>query len=373
MKKHFAKMLAAVAMTWLSGSAIAGDPCAPCVNEQPAAKGGWYASAGVMYLKQTGSRDVAYGTNNYSGIDVDGQTTLLSSSISEFDHEYRWAGRVEVGVKDCSGFGLRARYFQFNDSNTISLIDASGQQSTPDFPGVSYNEITGTKFLTANPLGVGFGTIGTETSPSSFIVDRSLNMRALDLDVTSDNRLGSLELTWSAGIRWMQIDQTYNAYESILDTTTFEFPIVLPVKQALTSGHTLNAWGPTVGVEGRYPILSSLKAYGSGRFGILYAECHQDVTVVKTGLDPTIFQPPVAPISGANSNRRLAMPIGELELGGEYTHTMGCDGPELFVRGTVLGSTYWGAGTSARVNGNNNPGNEDLIFFGFTASVGIRY
>lgn len=372
MKKHIAKMLAAAAMMWLGGSAAAQEPGTVVMNEQPAARGGWYASAGVLYLKQTGSRDLAYATNNYSGIDDAGATTLLSSSITEFDHEYRWSGRAEVGVKDASGFGLRARYFWYTDNNSISLIDDVGEQSTPNFPGVSYNEITGTKFLTANPVGTGFGTVGTAGAPSSFIADRSLTMRALDIDLTSDNRVGSLELTWSAGLRWMQIDQVYNAYENVLTPGTFEFPVVLPLSQSLTSSHSLDAWGPTVGLDARYPILSSFKGLVSGRFGILYAECHQQVSVVKSG-DPNVFQPPVAPISGAQSNRRLGMPFGELELGGEYSRTLGCDGPEIFVRGTVLSSSYWGAGTSARVNVNNNPGNEDLIFFGFSASVGIRY
>lgn len=373
MKKHIAKMLAAVAMTWLSGSAIAGEPCATCVSDQPAAKGGWYASAGVLYLKQTGSRDLAFATNNYSDIDPNGQTTLLSSGITEFEHQYRWSGRVEVGVKDCSGFGLRARFFWINDSSSLGLIDNSGTQSDPNFPGVAFNEITGTKFLTANPLGIGFGTVGTATSPSLFEAERKLNLRAIDFDVTSDCHRGCLELTWSAGIRWMTIEQEYNARETILDTTTFEFPAVLPISQTLTSNHSLNAWGPTVGVEGRYPILCNLKAFGSGRFGILFAEGQQRVDVVKTGLDPNNFQPPIAPISGAESHRCLGLPFGELELGGEYSKTLGCDGPEIFLRGSVISLAYWGAGTAARVNASNNPANEDLIFFGFSASVGIRY
>lgn len=373
MKKPIARLLAAVAMTWLGSSAIAGEPCATCVSEQPAARGGWYVSAGVLYLKQTGSRDLAFGTNSYSEIDANGQTTLLASSISEFDHEYQWSGRIQAGVKDCSGFGLRASYFWINDSSRVTLLDNSGTQSNQDFPGVAFNEITGTKFVTANPLGVGFGTVGTESSPSIFAAERKLNLRAIDFDVTSDCHHGCLETTWFAGLRWMQIDQSYNAAEVILNTETFEFPNVLPIAQALTSNHSISAWGPTVGAEARYPVGCNFKAFGAGRFGLLYADGHQRVDVVKTGLNPDVFIPPIAPVSGAESHRCLVMPIGELELGGEYYRTIGCDGPEIFVRGSVLANAYWGAGTSARVNGANSPGNEDLIFFGFSLTAGVRY
>lgn len=369
MKKHFSKLLAAVAVSWLGGSAYAGDGCAPC--EQPAAsKGGWYASAGVLVLKQVGGSNPAFVTESYSDIDpVLGTTTLLGSSISEFSQAYNWSGRMELGVKDASGFGLRFRFFWIDDSSSLSFLDNSGVQSDPAFPGNTYNSSTGNRYLTANPLGINFATVGTETAPSRFAASRDLEIKSYDLDITSDYKHCNLEVTWSAGLRWLTIDQSYNASENILDPALLEAPSVYPIGQNLASSHSLRAFGPTVGVEARYGLTDSLKGFVAGKFGILYADGSQNAALTLTTNDPN-FQVPNSSIA---AERRYALPTGELELGAEYAHTLGCDGPQLFVRGSVLSQAYWGAGNAARVNSSNQPANEDLFFFGFSAQVGIRY
>lgn len=372
MKKHMTKLLAAVAMTWLGSSAWAGDPCTAC--EEPATRGGWYGSVGVMVLKQVGGSNPAFVTENYSPVDQNGQSFLVSSQLSEFDHQYRWAGRAEVGVKDASGFGLRVRYFWFEDDNSISFLDNTGVQSVDGFPGQTYNSTTGNRYLTANPVGINFASVGTESAPSQLNYDRNLRIQALDLDLTSDCRRGCLEVTWFGGIRFMRIEQDYNASERVLPPLeNFEFPAVYPVGQQLRSSHSLDAWGPTVGVEARYPVMANMKAFTSARFGLLYAEGDQVATLALQARDPD--QPPVfqVPFSSITMSRTLALPIGELELGGEYNRVLGCDGPELFVRGSVMANAYWGAGNAARVNSSNMPANEDLYFFGFAATVGIRY
>lgn len=373
MKKHIAKLLAAVAMTWLGGSAIAGEPCATCVSAQPVAKGGWYASAGVLYLKSVGTSDVAYSATAWSPIDEAGQTFRLGTVINDFDHNYNWGGRAEIGLKDCSGFGVRIRYFQYNDSSSVSTIDNQGTQSDEQFPGVVYNQITGIQYRSAAPLGVGFSSVGTGTAPSLSEANRSLQIRFLDFDVTSDCRYGCAEITWFAGIRWLQINQSYNAADTVLDPFALEAPNVIPIQQTLASNQTLNGWGPTVGVEARYPVAENFKAFGSARFGILHAEGYQRVDVREVPLDPLNYQPLIALNYGAENSRCIGLPIGELELGGEYSKCLGCDGPELFIRGSVLSQAYWGAGNAARVNSGNNPGNTDLFLFGFAVDVGVRY
>ncbi|HQR05374.1 MAG TPA: Lpg1974 family pore-forming outer membrane protein [Gemmatales bacterium] len=370
MKKHIAKLLAAVAMTWLGGSALAGEPCTTCANDQPAAKGGWYASAGVLYLKHVGTSDVAYAATAWSPLDENGQNVALGTSISNFDHNYNWGGRFEVGVKDCSGFGARIKYFQYNDSSSVGVLDNVGTQSIPTLPGVSFNQTSGITFQPANALGVNYTSVGTDTAPSFFTADRSLQIRSLDFDVTSDCRYGCLEVTWFGGIRWLQINQSYNSSDTVLNPELLENPNVVPQQQILNSNQTLNGWGPTVGVEGRYPVASNLKAFGSARFGILHMEGNQRVDVTQIPVPGSAFNPVHL---GNVSSRCLGMPIGELELGSEYSKCLGCDGPELFVRGSVLSQGYWGAGNAARVTGQNTIGNTDLFLFGFAVDIGVRY
>lgn len=376
MKKHITKLLAAVAMTWLGGSAVAGDqPCGTCAPE-PAARGGWYASAGVLYLKQVGGSNIAFGTTEFGAFDVDANAApVIGSTLTDFNHDYKWSGRLEVGVKDCSGFGLRARMFWINDSSTFAFQDAVGDQTiiTPADPvgGNAQNLQTGLVFRTANAGGINMISVGTAGAPSDLTYSRNLKLRAYDFDLTADARQGCLETTWFAGIRYMTIDQGYNATEVVVTPGLIEHPNVIPQSQFFTSQHSLSAWGPTVGMEARYPVADSLKAFAGARFGILHAEGSTSASLVVTPSDAaTGFLIPNAAIVG---NRCLAMPIGELELGAEYTRVLSCDGPELFVRGSVIGLGYWGAGNAARVNSSNEPANEDLYYFGFSASVGIRY
>lgn len=374
MKKHITKLLAAVAMTWLSGSAIADEPCVTCAPE-PVARGGWYASAGVLYLKQVGGSNTAFSTDTYSAVDpVTGQSELLSTSLTNFSQNYKWSGRAEIGVKDASGFGLRARFFWINDSSSIKFTDAVGDQTVisdaDPLGGTAYNTTSGLVFNSANALGINMTSVGTASAPSDVTFSRRLKLRAYDFDVTSDCRRGCLETTWFAGIRYMTIDQNYDATETVLSPDLIEHPNVIPIAQNFTSQHSLQAWGPTVGVEGRYPILDSLKGFAGARFGILYAEGPTSASLVLTPRADAAFQVANTAVVG---NRCLGLPIGELELGAEYSRVLGCDGPELFIRGSVLGLAYWGAGNAARVNSSNEPANEDLYFFGFSATIGIRY
>ncbi|HMO34900.1 MAG TPA: hypothetical protein PKA06_02555 [Gemmatales bacterium] len=205
--------------------------------------------------------------------------------------------------------------------------------------------------------------MGTATAPSTFRASRDLEIRAYDFDITSDCKRGNLETTWSAGLRWLTIDQSYN------DPGALEATAVFPITQNLFSNHNLNAFGPTVGLEARYALNNNLKGFVGGKFGILYAEGDQNATLLLGSNDPN-FQLPNGTIS---AGRCLALPVGELELGAEYARVLGCDDPELFIRGSVISQAFWGAGNAARANSTNHPANEDLFFFGFSAMVGIRF
>src|SRR5690349_5720289 len=140
MSRYFAKALAAVALAWLGGSASAGDAPtsityqpAPQAAAQPAPatgfashggyvagpsgyvgcgcgcglghcdrveRGGWYGSAGIMYLKQNWTRDLAWTSQRFSDIDpTTGDTTVTGTGRDEFKHDWDIAYRFEIGYK----------------------------------------------------------------------------------------------------------------------------------------------------------------------------------------------------------------------------------------------------------------------------------
>jgi hypothetical protein len=161
----------------------------------------------------------------------------------------------------------------------------------------------------------------------------------------------------------------------VINPQNLAAPNVIPEAQILTSGNNINAFGPTIGLGARYPLSGSFSAVAQTRFAILYSNSHATAHSVEVPVDPANYQPLLGLTNDVSDERCSIIPVGELELGGEYHRTLGCNGPELFVRGSVLTQCYWGAGRAAHVNFNNNPigTGEDLIFFGFSASVGVRY
>jgi hypothetical protein len=382
MRKHIATAMAAAAMAWLGGNATAGDQLyvipqncgttADCCAT--GTKGGWYGSVGVLFLKEVGTRDLAYETRVFDQTPPPDGPLLQQVIPVEFSHSYRASGRFELGWKSDNGLGIRGRFFWIHDSASTSLEDNAGFQNTAEFPNLNFSRSSGTVFQTSQPLGTSFSTVGTETAPSIFTTNSRLRLQSWDLEATSDCHYGALEMTWSAGLRWLHIAQDYQANETVINPGDLLFPDITPIQQSLTSGHNLNAFGPTIGLEGRYPVTSNLKALAQARFGLLYAKGTQSVFGSETPLEgiPT-YTPTLALNYNVAGDRCVTLPVGELELGAEYSKTIGCNGPELFIRGTVLSQAYWGAGRAARVNFNNNPSSEDLIFFGFAVDVGIRY
>jgi hypothetical protein len=330
---------------------------------------------GVLFLKEVGTRDLAYDTRIFDNTPPPNGPVLLATVPNEFTHEYRLSGEAELGWKNCDGFGFRGRFFWIHDSASTSFVDNQGFQSDPNFPGLVFNQISGVAFHSGNPLGLGFTSVGTADAPSLFTTSSSLRLQSLDLEATSDCHLGCLETTWSAGLRWLHIAQTYNASDVVINPDALVAPNVIPRAQVLTSGHDVNAFGPTIGLGARYPIASSFSAVAQTRFGILYSNSRATANLVEIPVDPEHYQPLLGLTNEAKESRCSILPVGELELGGEYTRTLGCNGPELFVRGSVLSQCYWGAGRAAHVNFNNNPigTGEDLIFFGCSVSVGVRY
>jgi len=401
MRRHIANALAAVAVAWLGGAASAGDPpvtllpsdgaVAVPANAAPVGgapyamncggcgaveRGGWYGSAGVLFLKQTGTRDLAWRSTAFSDVNPEfGDTTILATGREEFTHDFDLSGRLELGWKGSNGYGARFRYFWLRTSSTLNLLDDVGVQTDPGFQGVAYNQITGVAFTPASPLGVGFTTVGTADSPSIFSLTRDLKLQSWDLELTSDcSNCGGLELTYTAGLRFLHIEQGFGAADQVIDPAAIALPDVIPALQAFSSRHTVNGFGPTVGVNARYGLGGDLKAIGNAQFGLLYYRGSQSVVGGEIPSETAVQYHPIQALRyGADQDRRGVLPTGELELGAEWGRIIGNNGPEVFVRGSMLSQVYWGAGTSARVNFNSNPANEDLIFFGYALSVGIRY
>ena len=370
MLKRYSQALAAVALALVGGAAYAQQAAQPAISAvdcnacaTPCTSGGsFYGSVGVLYLKST-----ANSNNAYSSFDTpfeDGTTLSSFSTISDFNRRYDFAYRTEFGYTTDCGWGGRLRWFSFVSADSISVLD--NQQ---DFAGPG-SGVASVK-ATASPLGLQFSTFGDNIDPSTLVVETRVRVKTWDLELTRNTRCGCLDLTWSAGVRYLQIDQDYNALER-LNAPASTLDRDIRVAQTIISNHTMNGIGPILGLEGRHTLWDNLRVYGLGRVGFIFCDGHHQAWS-QVEFNPEFQIDPVN--SAAEEFRSRMVTTAEVEMGLEYAHEL-CSGSEVYVRGGVNGMVFGGVGNASRSAIGAPPDerkNENLALWGFNVSVGFRY
>jgi hypothetical protein len=190
---------------------------------------------------------------------------------------------------------------------------------------------------------------------SSVTVTTKLEMQFLDLEGIADLKSGCWDFLFSAGLRIVRFDESYNAY----NVTT------------LQSSHEFDGVGPTLCLETRRFLGSSgLALYGSARGSLAFGSAEQ------TALFGT---------ASAQDHRDRSLPIGELEIGVEYDRQVA--GVRLFAQLGFVAQDWVGAGNSSRSTSNITPTSapsqalplagytvdSDLDLLGVCFRVGINY
>jgi hypothetical protein len=380
MFKRYAKTLASIAIAWCSGSIYADQPvqlagagsgCSPCMNACDTAcgnGGGFYGSAGVLFLKSCSNGNMAYSqlTSTVANAIIVNNTT----NFVNFDNGIDVAPRFELGWANGNGLGARIRYFSYRSADSVDAIDNFNKDFSridPNAGGVV------SRYSTATPLGVLFGSSGTVQDPSQLIFEDHIIIQTWDLEATLSEKCGCLNLTWSAGVRFLHIAQEYNAFEALITLPpTPDFPPASPLNQSLWSGHNLNGIGPIIGIEGSRPICENLRIYGLGRVGLIFCDGHQEASAV-SNFNPDFQIPPN--VQEAHVDRHRIVTTTEVEFGAEYALELSRSS-EFYIRGGLVAQTYFGAGNSSRstIGGvPTEPKNDNLSLFGLHLTLGLRY
>jgi len=374
MLKRYSQALAAVALAWFSGAAYAQQPpastaqaaaaCSTCAPVCETSCGGFYGSTGVLFLKAC-----ANSNNAYSSFDCpyhDGMALSHFTTINDFENGIDLGYRTEIGYVNGCGWGARLRYFYFESADSISTIDNLSDRADAGTGIISVKS-------TASPLGIQFSSVGNEEDPSTLVFQNRIRVSIWDLEATKSTRCGCLDLTWSAGLRYLQINQDYNADEALntLPPST-AFPPASTIDQHIRSQHTLNGLGPILGLEGRHTLWDSLRVYGVGRVGFIFCEGHQEAFYLgnfnpQFGIEPAT--------RSASETRNKMVTTTEVEVGLEYGYELSRNS-EAYLRVGVVGMVFGGAGNSSR-SAIGAPAddikNDNLSLFGLNVSVGVRY
>jgi hypothetical protein len=395
MLKRSSIALAAVALAWVTGPATAQPPasapqaapaplpahqyanpvpggylaapgCGGCAVDCCDKGGGFYGSIGVLYLRNGFDNNPAYARFDRT-VDVDNGVVLSRfTTMQDFDDSWELAPRLEIGWSNGNGGGVRGRFFHYHTSDEI----VTGDAIDPPFGTTGIVLLSG--ITTATPNGLLFGSAGTELDPSILVFENRLRLQTIDVEGFWSSKCGCTDLTWSLGVRYMQISQEYNAAEAIIALPpTADFSPGSPINQTLRSGHNLNGLGPILGIEGRRAVSENCKLYALGRVGLLYMTGGQDAFYL-ANFNPEFQIEPV--FQEAHVERNRLVTTTEVELGAEYSRELSRG--ELFFRGGLVGQCYFGVGNSSRslLGGEGDESkNNNLGLFGLNLTVGIRY
>ncbi|HMP15770.1 MAG TPA: hypothetical protein PKD72_02000, partial [Gemmatales bacterium] len=216
MLKRYAQALAAVALACLGGSAMAGDqPAGTIIAETninacltdccPQNCGGFFGSAGILFLKSCGNGNPAF--SSFDCTYDNANPITHATSVANFDNGVDLGYRFEIGYHNGCGLGVRARYFRWESTSSVSTVD-NLDDFRPDAGLTSRKD-------TLRPLGLQFSSFGTDINPTFLNFGNRIQVQYFDIEGTRSTRCGCLDLTASLGLRFLRTYQSYDASESL--------------------------------------------------------------------------------------------------------------------------------------------------------------
>jgi Legionella pneumophila major outer membrane protein precursor len=298
---------------------------------------GVIGGAGLYLLEPYISNNQAYGVENTVGRGEDMiPPGVRADQIVDLRQHIDVAPLVWLGYLTEEGWGGRVRYWYLREGTT---------QTTAPVAAADANILV----ESAAPLGIDL------PSGSSINVTSELAMQFLDVEGLDHRRAGSWDLLVSGGLRFMRVDETYNAYN---DAAT------------LLSNRSFQGIGPTVALEARRPFgISGLDLYGSARGSVVIGSANQEASE-----------------GGATSqaHQDRGVPIAELELGLEYDYAVGH--ARLFAQIGLVGQDWFGVGNASRSAIHMLPGGDfgtpatggysldsDIALLGVCFRIGVDY
>ncbi len=309
------------------------DPC--CAQH-----GFWNATGGLYFMQPFFSSNPAFITSKLL------PSGNLSNRQQDMGQKISIAPLASVGYTWSSGLGIRARWFEFQGNGSArGSVDA-----------------TGTVFPPTGSLSPFSGILG----PANINASSTLHLSVYDLEFTYLHGNECWSVLYGAGVRYATMNQSYQ-----LDVTAGAAS-PLPGPNTFNAYHNFGAAGPTFSLETRKQLGNSAFAlYGSARGSILFGATSQNASQNFPG---TLTGFPV--VNGCNTGT-LVLPVGEVELGAEWSQT--CGRCRLFAQLGVVGQIWWGGGNASQSlylatgPGNSSSQTNNFGFLGGVFRAGIDF
>jgi hypothetical protein len=303
------------------GDAGCCDPCNPCC--QPCCRCGYYAGFAALFVRPHVPDDVPYIVDPAPD----------NNTVGAFNRDWEFTPRVWVGYTGPDGLGARATYWQLDSS--------AGPESIVGTPTNTpiYVQVIGAS--------TGVGRNAFAGIDETFIAGASLEMQAIDLELTREWRRNMASVMLGVGLRYGNVAQRFNA--TVLDS-------VGVLSEQVIHHHGFEGVGPTISLIGFQPFGDTrLGVYGTIRGSVLFGEVYQDIYEVKNG--------------GANIGQDTfsgdeVMAIGEIGFGLQYSHPVS-NTAAAFIRAGYEGQVWFDAGGPTSMYG-------DLGLHGLLIAIGFE-
>lgn len=277
-----------------------------------------------------------YWESNSAFIAQESNGLAFHQTDRQFGYQHQLAPRAWLAYACNNGLGIRTGYWQY-DNDSARETGLADNNTTLAGPFIAPDS--------------GFLTPQTINDDDTYSAISSLEARTLDLEGTKRGDFCLWALTGSAGVRYAKIKQTYDG-EVRDDTDT--------LTSAVVYNHGFEGVGPTFGLQAVRPLGCRLSLFSAARGSILIGNGQSNL-FVREGINTTVPQP-----TSVLSKRNDLLSIGEIQVGGEYNSLARLGRGQMFVRGTVEGQVWQGVGSASSEDG-------DLVFFGGTVAVGLKF
>jgi len=282
---------------------------------------GEFNISGGVYLLQPGfTSNPAFTVNNLAG--------KVTREV-EFRHHLEASPDIWLGYTSERGWGVRGRWFQFDhDANASYAV----------LPGETIRGITSF-------------AIGQTPVAGAVFANSNLAVNVFDLQWTRNFGNEQWNHLFGIGVRYVHMSQDYRAN------------LTSPLTQInLTSGHNMNAWGPSLSWDAKRQLGDrGFAIYGKTTFAVAFGQGNESSAAIRNGVR-----------SEKENGYTDVLPIGELELGIEYQRDIGQ--ARLFLQTGFAGQYWWGAGNASNISSSfTSSADSDFGFVGMVFRGGVRY
>ena len=304
-----------------------------CASSTCANRASWDVGYASVFLKPYFERDIAFFDANAAGTPGDNATRIY-----EFDWDLEHSPRVWFGQTGCGGCGWRITYFQFDHETGLSATEDEGDNLEADW---DMDEDDIDIYVTSGPNG----------EPGSIVASNSLRLHVLDFDVFQNVDVGNLELSISGGVRYVQMDRHYVAYETPYGD------------EYIIGDHGFDGAGPTLRLEGSRPACGSMRIFMNGRGSLLFG---QEKLVIRGESATHDYN--------ERPSHGVVLPIFDSQVGLEWQRRL-C-GKIVSVRAAMEGQAWIGGGGWNFAQGDGGSGwptEENFGLCGFVLSGEVGY